>query len=439
MASTDSALLSILTGSWTAIGVLLWVAFPKAAPVILLLCSVAPVAWYRATGRRLPRFAPSALTAALVVAGVYLLINASWSLSPSSAFWAVWLTLAIAAVLHTVLHTLPELDGRPLRAMALGTLAGLTLAGALLCFEVFTDQALRRLLIPVIPALLPNPLHVELDGGQVVSLRDHLPNPSICVLALLFWPAVLIAIRLDPMRRHRYGVLLAAGVAGVTVFASEHASSMVAFAGAGLTFALFQACPRVARPLIVTGWATATLLAVPIAYLPYSAGMHRASWLPDSARHRVVIWRHTSEQVANAPVLGAGASTARTLHKARSPDTPFAPGTRFQLATGLHSHNAYLQVWYETGAVGALIVFGLGLLVLRAIGRFSAELQPYLSSTFVTCALLAASAFSIWAPWFMASLAMASVFAALGTALPAYARSHSPLHSNRELAIAAST
>jgi hypothetical protein len=39
----------------------------------------------------------------------------------------------------------------------------------------------------------------------------------------------------------------------------------------------------------------------------------------------------------------------------------------------------------------------------------------------------------------MASLAMASVFAALGTALPAYARSHSPLHSNRELAIAAST
>ena len=222
---------------------------------------------------------------------------------------AVWLTLAIAAVLHTVLHTLPELDGRPLRAMALGTLAGLTLAGALLCFEVFTDQALRRLLIPVIPALLPNPLHVELDGGQVVSLRDHLPNPSICVLALLFWPAVLIAIRLDPMRRHRYGVLLAAGVAGVTVFASEHASSMVAFAGAGLTFALFQACPRVARPLIVTGWATATLLAVPIAYLPYSAGMHRASWLPDSARHRVVIWRHTSEQVANAPVLGAGAST----------------------------------------------------------------------------------------------------------------------------------
>ena len=438
VARTDSALLSILTGSWTAIGVLLWVTFPKAAPAILLLCSVAPAAWYQAANRRLPRFAPSAVTAALVLAGMYLLINASWSLSPSSAFWAIGLMLAIAAVLHIVLHTLPELDGPPLRAMAIGTLAGLTLAGALLCFEVFSEQVLRRLLIPFIPALQPNPLHVELDAGQVVSLRDHLPNQSIGVLALLFWPAVLIVSRLGLMRHHKYSVLLASGAAGITVFASEHASSMVAFAGAALTFALFRARPRAAKALMVAGWTIATLLAVPIASLPYGAGMHHASWLPESARHRVVIWRHTSEQVPNALFLGTGASTARTLYKARGPDTPLAPGTKFQLATGMHSHNAYLQVWYETGGLGALIVFGLGLLVLRAIGRFRVELQPFLASTFVACALLAASAFSIWAPWFMASLAMASVFAALGAAVPADARSRTPLSSNSKLAVAAS-
>jgi hypothetical protein len=438
MARTDSALLSILTGSWTAIGVLLWVTFPKAAPAILLLCSVAPAAWYWAACRRLPWCAPSAVTAALVLGGIYLLINASWSLSPSAALWAIGLMLAIAAVLHIVLHTLPELDGPPLCAMALGTLAGLTLAGALLCIEVFSEQALRRLLIPLVPALQPHPLHIlELDGGQVVSLRDHLPNPSIGVLALLFWPAVLMVSRLGLMRRHRYGVLLASGVAGITVFASEHASSMVAFAGAGLTFALFRVHPRAAKALMVAGWTIATLLAVPLASLPYSAGMHRASWLPESARHRVVIWRHTSEQVPNAPFLGAGASTARTLYKARSPDTPLAPGTRFQLATGMHSHNAYLQVWYEAGGLGALIVFGLGLLVLRAIGRFRVELQPFLFSTFAACALLAASAFSIWAPWYMASLAMASVFAALGAVVPADARSGTPLRSNSKLAIAA--
>jgi hypothetical protein len=422
LARADSTLLSLLTGGWTAIGVLLWVTFPKAAPAILLLCGVAPLAWYWAANRRLPWSAPSAVTAALVLAGLYLLINASWSLSPASALWAVALVLAIAAVLHGVLHALPNLDGAPLRAMALGTLAGLAVAGALLGIEVFSDQALRRLLIPLVPALQPNPLHVELDAGQVVGLQNHLPNASVSVLTLLFWPAALIVSRLGFARRHKLGVPIAFAVAGLVVFASEHASSMVAFAGAGLTFALFRVRPRLAKQLTIVGWATATLLVVPIAFLLYSTDLHRASWLPESARHRVVIWRHTSEQVPGALFLGAGGSTARTLHKARSPDTPRAPGTKFQLETGLHSHNAYLQVWYETGALGALIVFGLGLLVVRAIGRLPVELQPYHASNFVTCALLAASAFSIWAPWFMASLAMASVFAALGAALPAESR-----------------
>jgi hypothetical protein len=44
--------------------------------------------------------------------------------------------------------------------------------------------------------------------------------------------------------------------------------------------------------------------------------------------------------------------------------------------------------------------------------------QPYLAAAFVCGALLIASAYSIWAPWFMASLAMASIFALLGIALP---------------------
>jgi hypothetical protein len=41
-----------------------------------------------------------------------------------------------------------------------------------------------------------------------------------------------------------------------------------------------------------------------------------------------------------------------------------------------------------------------------------------LAATFVTGALLAATSYSVWAPWLMASLAMVCVFAGLGTALP---------------------
>ena len=89
-----------------------------------------------------------------------------------------------------------------------------------------------------------------------------------------------------------------------------------------------------------------------MAALSYSAS-YLASWMPFSARHRIVIWGYTSEQIAKAPLLGAGMSTARALNNPDDMDAPRAPGTDFRLSTSLHSHNGYLQTWYETGAVGA--------------------------------------------------------------------------------------
>src|SRR5262249_26346193 len=151
----------------------------------------------------------------------------------------------------------------------------------------------------------------------------------------------------------------------------------------------------------------------------YSAEAYHARWLPDSARHRVVIWGVTSGLIHNAPVFGAGISTGRAMQEAAdAAGTPVIPGTRYQLAPGVPSHNAYLQVWYETGAVGALILLGLGLVVLRSLARFPAPVQPYLVAAFAACALSVATAFAIWAPWFMASLAMAAIFAGLGAAVP---------------------
>ena len=408
----------LLTAAWTAGGLVLWLMFPMTATVLLPLCAVAPLAaWYWTTERRL--HAPSPVTLALILAGVYLLINASWSLSPSSAFRAVVLVFLIAGVLHVVLNALSELEAPLPRAMAMGVLAGVMASSVLLCFEIFSEQALRRLLIRLVPALQPNPLHVEMEGGQVARLMPYLPNVSVSVLTLVFWSAVLMASRLGLVRRHRYAALTAFALIVTTVLASEHATSQIAFAGAGVAFAVFLVRPSMAKPLMIAGWVAAILFVVPIASLLYGAEAYRATWLPESARHRVVIWGFTSEQVAKAPFFGSGIGTARALNEARSPEGPLAPGTKFQLGTSLHSHNAYLQVWYEAGAAGALILLGLGLLILRALTKFPAEVQPYLAATFVAGALLAVSGFSIWAPWFMASLAMVGIFASLGAALPA--------------------
>jgi O-antigen ligase len=414
--STAGGLHWLLTAAWTAAGIVLWLLFPMTTPVLLALCCIAPLAWHWTAVRRLPLYPLSPVVMALAVAGLYLLVNASWSLSPPSAFKALAMMVVIVAVLHIVPNTLPRLETAPLRAMAAGTLAGLIIGGALLCLEIFSEQSLRRLLMRLIPALQPNPLHIEMDG-ELARLKAYLPNANVGVLTILFWPAVLIAGGLGLVRGYRRAVL--AATVAVTVLASEHDTSKVALACAVAAFVLYRARPLLARRIIVAGWVTATLFVVPIVWLPFAAEAHRADWLPYSARHRVVIWGYTSGEVAKAPLAGVGIGTARALHEARDPQAPPVPGTRFQPGTGLHSHNAYLQVWYEAGAVGALILLGLGLLILRAIAGFADAVQPYLAATFVAGALLAASSYSIWAPWLMASLAMACVFAALGAALSA--------------------
>jgi hypothetical protein len=411
----------LLTAAWTAMGLVLWLLFPMTAAGLLPLCAIAPLAWHWAVRGRLPWYWPSAVTGVLLLAAAYLLMNASWSRSPQAAASAVVLAVLAVGVLHIVLNTLPDLEPAPLRAMAVGALAGLAVGGLLICLEVFSDQSLRRALIRLVPALQPSPSHVVgMAGGHLTQLAPYLPNANVSVLAAMLWPAALLVRRLGLWRVPfcRYAALAAAGGAAAAVLASEHATSQVALAGASATFAVYRLRPRLGMSLLVAGWVAASLLVVPTVSALYGAGAYRTTWLPESARHRVVIWGHTAGRVADAPLLGAGIGTARALSEAEDAAAPSAPGSSFRLSTSLHSHNAYLQVWFETGAVGALILLGLGLLVLRTLARFAGDIQPYMAATFAACALLVASAYSIWAPWFMASLAMAAMFAALGAALP---------------------
>jgi O-antigen ligase len=300
--------------------------------------------------------------------------------------------------------------------MAAGALAGLGASAVILCLEVFSDQSLRRLLIHLVPALRPGAQHITVEAGQL-ALAPYLPNANIAVLTLMVWPAALLAVQLGLPRRLRWIALLAGAMVTATIFASEHASSQVAFVGAGAAFALFRLRPKLALPVIMAGWVAAHLLVVPAAWLLYGAGLHHATWLPDSFRHRVVIWHYTAEQIHKAPLLGAGIGAARVIKETVAVPARVAPGTPFQLSTSLHSHNAYLQVWYEAGAVGVAIMLSLGLAALWSLRAFAVPVQPYLAATFTGCTLIVATAYSIWAPWFMASLAMAAIFAALGAAL----------------------
>ena len=406
-------LLLLVTAAWTFSGVTLYLLAPRTAPVLLPLCVVAPVAWHWAIIGRVPWQQPSPVIVLLLLAGLYLLINGTWSLSPASAYWEIASLFVYIGALYTTLNTLHETETAVLRAMAIGFFAGMMLGAAFLCIEAFGQQTVHRLLISYVPSLRPEPRHMHIESDWVTFLGPYLLNRSMTALVLLFWPAALVVTRLDMTRRKQTYVMLGLGLVAATIFRSDHATSKIAFLAAAATYAVFRVAPTLMRRLTIAGWFALTLLVVPVAALSYSGQLYLASWMPISARHRIVIWGYTSEQIAKAPLLGAGMSTARALNNPDDMDAPRAPGTDFRLSTSLHSHNGYLQTWYETGAVGALILLGLGILVLKSLATAPPEVQPYLYATFVSCALVGASSFSLWAPWFMASFGLVAVFGAL--------------------------
>ena len=107
-------------------------------------------------------------------------------------------------------------------------------------------------------------------------------------------------------------------------------------------------------------WIIACLAVVPLSLAAYAANVHHLRWLPPSAQDRLVIWKATSDLIRNASVLGVGVHSGRVITRAEV-ERPKAPGTPYALSVGWHSHNAFLQVWFETGPVGAglLLCFGL--------------------------------------------------------------------------------
>ncbi len=409
--------MALLTGVWTAVGVVLFLLVPMTAPAVLGLAVVAPLAWTWAAKGRLPSKGVSAMEAVLALTALYLLLNASWSLSRTEAYLSVAMLLAAIGVLHLTTASLPHVSTAALRAMGIGLLAGFAIGAAFLCFELLTDQWLRRTLATSFVELRPRELHMQMAGGRVTLLPSYLLNRSMLALALTFWPALLVLDRLALSTWQRRLLLAGLAMAPMAIVLSEHGTSKVALAAGAAIYGVARVSTLSARRLLIAGWVVATLLAAPLAHLAHDSGLHLMRGLEHSVRHRIVIWNHTASEIINAPMLGVGIDTPRARHRQNIEDMPREPGTDFPLVTPLHSHNAYLQVWYETGAVGAMLLLVLGLVILRAIAAAPQPLQLHLCATFATGAALVASSYGIWAPWLMSALALAPIFAGIGLAL----------------------
>ena len=191
-------------------------------------------------------------------------------------------------------------------------------------------------------------------------------------------------------------------MAGIAVHAAKHDTSVLALAVSIGVFVLARWQLGVARKGLLAAWCIATLLVVPIAQQAYGAKLYVKESIPSSARARIILWGFTAGEVHKSPWLGTGIGGAKAYFDRHMKDAPQPADHVYPLTTGPHSHNVYLQTWYELGLVGAVLLLACGVFLLGWIGRQSQELQPFILAGFAAGAASAASSWGMWQDWFQA-------------------------------------
>ncbi len=74
---------------------------------------------------------------------------------------------------------------------------------------------------------------------------------------------------------------------------------------------------------------------------------------------------------------------------------------------GWHAHNVFLQAWFEFGLLGVVLAAALSVALIRSIGHFRGELQPYGCALAGAALAVASFGWGMWQTWLMSVFATA--------------------------------
>jgi O-antigen ligase len=385
------------------------VVFPRAAASFYVAAgALAAIAlWRTQGGAARPVLSWPPVFVSLLALCVWAALSALWSPAPASAIGKSLYLVVLMAATCAIFAWGRAASDVSLRALAFGTLASGLVGLVVIAIELLSDQLLARSVLTQFPFLMSRVhKHITVVNGVAAGITEADLNRRTAVVTLLLWPCVLALPLVVRERRHRL-IALAAGLLtlALVLVLSGHQSSQVALTAGAIAFALALWSARAALRTIAVAWSIAVLLAVPIVFTAHEAGLQNASWLFNSARHRVVIWGTTAQEIAKSPFLGVGADASSTI-KQNWEESGYVPRVDGFVATGRHAHNMYLQIWYELGIPGALLLLASGLAALWSVVRLRPDLQPYAIAQFATFAGMTAFSYSMWQMWFQATIAM---------------------------------
>ena len=387
----------------TALPVLAIYSFESLAFLICLAGALTlDAARLRAVGDALRRRGPAQALAAFAL---WLMVSAIWADAPGASLgkaasiaaeWGAGLAFVLAA---------QALSPMRLRLVAIFLVGAVLVMIAAYGVELATDAVFATFIKHVKagpnlpPETVPLVALVKIERG-------------VTVLVCIAWLAVLAAARLTG--KTIIGAALFVAIAAVTAL-MPNSASLVALSGASLIFGAALVWPRVVG-IAVTGALSFIALTLPwiIRLLPQAGEAERiAGALKLSALHRLEIYRYVASLIAERPLFGWGFDAARVL--SRTAPKAVIEGRSVPLIS-LHPHDAVLQVWLETGAIGAALLAAFIVALGRAL-LASSWPRPVKAAAWASVAATAAISslsFGIWQyHWQAAVLIVAALLVVL--------------------------
>ncbi|MGO4740882.1 O-antigen ligase family protein [Bosea sp. 2KB_26] len=388
-----------------ALGGILMVALPlvmwaanRSAPLMLGLSAAAfAAAAVAAAGRDVGPLLRRILAGLLSPIGLALTAFLAWSLvsllwthRPAAGF-AAWAELLLPLGFALVIAASAWF--RPQQALVRALAMCLILASGLIFLELQSGLAQRMTL--------------GLGGKQMGFIFNR---PVIACLVLLA-PAVHLLWNAGSKRvadRLLAGAA-AAAVAGIILY-SDSGTAKLGLGILVLAGLLARLLPRLTLAATALGFAATLVLApvigqlvdrlLPPALYEQTAESH--------SRDRVDIWLSFGEAIAARPFIGSGfgSSSALQTHPVAE---QVSPPRRLLLAVG-HPHSAPIQLWTETGIVGAALLLVAGLLFFRRLGALSARERAPRLALFAAAFVMASVGHGAWQGWWIAALAAAALW-----------------------------
>lgn len=192
-------------------------------------------------------------------------------------------------------------------------------------------------------------------------------------------------------------VSVVVGILIAVVLAQDVNSGPLAMAAASGAMLVVHFLPRIGFKLLGLGTAS-VIMSAPWVFGFITAGATYAN-ATDSASYRAAIWHHVLDLIHEHPITGLGLGAFRTMRE------PIESGVfTGQMMIPNHPHNMLLQLWGETGAVGAGL---LSLAILIASWRIPDQRKlgaAGLRGAAVVGAMVAITAvyFDLWNEWWWA-------------------------------------